>query len=48
MALKGLIFDLGNTLMYFDGSWSEALRVADRAMVSTLVQNALIEISGLG
>jgi hypothetical protein len=38
MALKGLIFDLGNTLMYFDGSWSEALRVADRAMVSTLVQ----------
>jgi len=38
MALKGLIFDLGNTLMYFDGSWPEVLKVADRAMVSTLVQ----------
>ena len=38
MGLKGLIFDLGNTLMYFDGSWSEALNVADRAMVNTLIQ----------
>jgi len=38
MALKGLIFDLGNTLMYFDGSWPEALKVADQAMVSTLVK----------
>ncbi len=38
MSIKALIFDLGNTLMYFDGSWSKALRVADRAMAGTLVK----------
>jgi putative hydrolase of the HAD superfamily len=38
MAIKGLIFDLGNTLMYFAGDWPEVFMVADKAMVKYLVQ----------
>jgi HAD superfamily hydrolase (TIGR01549 family) len=37
MAIKGLIFDLGQTLMYFDGIWSEVARIADGAMVECLM-----------
>ena len=38
MAIRGLIFDLGNTLMYFAGDWPEVFMVADKAMVKYLVQ----------
>jgi HAD superfamily hydrolase (TIGR01662 family) len=38
MEFKGLIFDLGNTLMYFEGVWPEVLTLADQAMVKTLAQ----------
>ena len=37
MVFKGLIFELGNTLMYFDGNWSEVADIADAAMVENLV-----------
>jgi len=39
MAIRGLIFDLGNTLMYFAGDWPEVFMVADNAMVNYLVQS---------
>lgn len=38
MPIKGVIFDLGNTLMYFAGNWPEVSVLADEAMVKNLVQ----------
>jgi HAD superfamily hydrolase (TIGR01549 family) len=34
--LRGVIFDLGGTLMYFDGSWPEALLRSDQALFAAL------------
>lgn len=38
MTLKGLIFDLGNTLLYFAGDWPDVFMQADIAMTNSLVQ----------
>lgn len=38
MTIKGIIFDLGNTLLYFDGDWPEVFSRADYAMVEYLVE----------
>ena len=37
MAFKGLIFDVGNTLLYFDGNWPEVAQRADWSMVQSLI-----------
>ncbi len=34
--IKGLIFDLGNTLMHFDGDWNEVIPSGTRALVEYL------------
>ena len=36
MGIKALIFDLGNTLIYFDGHWPEVYAAADRQLVTAL------------
>jgi HAD superfamily hydrolase (TIGR01549 family) len=33
---QAVLFDLGNTLIYFDSEWTEVLPLADRAMVQSL------------
>ena len=35
--LDAVIFDLGNTLIYFEGEWSEVLGRARQALVNTLI-----------
>ena len=40
--IKALIFDLGNTLLYFDGAWSEVMQRADKELLATLHQAGLI------
>jgi HAD superfamily hydrolase (TIGR01549 family) len=37
--LKVVLFDLGNTLIYFDSTWPEVTAQADQAMYSFLVQS---------
>ena len=34
--IKALLFDLGNTLMYFDGEWPEVMSRADRGLLAAL------------
>jgi len=34
--IKALLFDLGNTLMYFDGEWPEVMSRADRSLLAAL------------
>ena len=41
MAINGVIFDLGNTLLHFKGNWPEVARDADGAMVESLVNGGL-------
>ena len=36
MSIKGILFDLGNTLLYFDGRWPEVLASADRKLSDAL------------
>jgi len=33
---KGILFDLGNTLLYFEGAWPDVLRQADEALLTQL------------
>lgn len=39
--IKAVIFDLGNTLLYFNGNWNEAYKKADFALTSSLIQSGL-------
>jgi HAD superfamily hydrolase (TIGR01549 family) len=41
MTIKGVLFDLGNTLLYFDGQWPEVFARADQMMVDQLVRTGL-------
>jgi HAD superfamily hydrolase (TIGR01549 family) len=41
MSIKGVLFDLGNTLLYFDGDWPDVLARADRGMFARLEQAGL-------
>ena len=41
MAFKGVIFDLGNTLLHFDGDLLEALKLADESMVECLLTDGI-------
>lgn len=41
MAIKGVLFDLGNTLLYFNGDWPEVLARADEGMVNQLEKAGL-------
>ena len=41
MGIKGILFDLGNTLLYFDGSWEEVLARADQGMAKCLRMEGL-------
>ncbi len=34
--IKALLFDLGNTLLYFDGSWPDVMAEADRELLTAL------------
>ncbi len=34
--IKAVIFDLGNTLIYFDGAWPEVMQAADRELLQHL------------
>ena len=36
--LKVVLFDLGNTLIYFDSTWEEVIAQSDQAMSSSLLQ----------
>lgn len=38
MSVKGILFDLGNTLLYFDGNWQEVFARADQGMVERLAK----------
>ncbi len=39
--IKAVIFDLGNTLLYFNGSWDDVYERSDLAMASTLILSGL-------
>lgn len=41
MKIKGILFDLGNTLLYFDGNWQEVFARADQGMVEHLAKEGL-------
>lgn len=41
MSFKGILFDLGNTLLYFDGDWQEVFARADQGMVERLEKAGL-------
>lgn len=41
MTIKGVLFDLGNTLLYFDGDWPDVLARADQGMFARLEQAGL-------
>ena len=41
MGFKGILFDLGNTLLYFDGNWQEVFEYADRRMAENLAKAGL-------
>lgn len=36
--LRGVLFDLGNTLIHFDGAWPEVMQAADAELLSYLQQ----------
>jgi HAD superfamily hydrolase (TIGR01549 family) len=38
---EAIIFDLGNTLIYFDGEWSQVLLQADQALLQSLRDSGL-------
>ena len=39
--LKGIIFDLGSTLMFFDSNWVEAVHTASDFLVSALISHGV-------
>jgi len=39
--IKAVIFDLGNTLLYFNGEWDDIYERSDLALTSSLVQSGL-------
>ena len=39
--IKALLFDLGDTLMYFDGAWPEVMQRADRELLAALLQSGI-------
>ncbi len=39
--IKAVIFDLGNTLLYFNGEWDDIYERSDLALVSSLTQSGL-------
>lgn len=39
MLIRAVIFDLGNTLVYFDGRWSQVLTQADKELTQALQEN---------
>jgi HAD superfamily hydrolase (TIGR01549 family) len=41
MRFKAVIFDLGNTLLYFDGDWPEVFARADQMMYESLTRSGL-------
>jgi len=41
MSIRAVIFDLGNTLLYFDGDWAEVFARADQMMFDSLTQAGL-------
>ncbi|MBN2045521.1 MAG: HAD family hydrolase [Anaerolineales bacterium] len=41
MTIKAVIFDLGNTLLYFDGDWPEVFARADQGIFESLVKSGL-------
>ncbi|MCB2178453.1 HAD family hydrolase [bacterium] len=41
MAIKGILFDLGNTLLHFDGDVAEMVANADQALAQSLIQSGL-------
>ena len=41
MTIKGVLFDLGNTLLFFDGQWPEVFVRADQLMVDQLEKAGL-------
>jgi HAD superfamily hydrolase (TIGR01549 family) len=41
MTIKAVIFDLGNTLLYFDGNWPEVFSRANQGMTDRLAQAGL-------
>ena len=41
MTIKAVIFDLGNTLLYFDGEWPEVFARADQGMFDALTNAGL-------
>ena len=43
MTIKGVLFDLGNTLLYFDGDWLEVMGRANQRMIDRL-QNTGFEL----
>lgn len=42
MQFKGILFDLGNTLIHFDGDMAEMIARADRALADSLIQSGLL------
>lgn len=41
MEIKAVLFDLGNTLLYFNGAWPEVLAAADRKLAAALSEAGL-------
>ncbi|MFN2146180.1 MAG: HAD family hydrolase [Anaerolineales bacterium] len=41
MRIRAVIFDLGNTLLYFEGNWSEVLARANQMMFDSLIRSGL-------
>ena len=41
MSIKAVIFDLGNTLLYFDGDWAKVFARADQMMFDSLTDSGL-------
>jgi HAD superfamily hydrolase (TIGR01549 family) len=39
--IKAVIFDLGNTLLYFEGAWTEVMQRADKKLLAALHQTGL-------
>ena len=42
MTIKAVIFDLGNTLLYFNGDWSNVFARADQRMFESLTKDGLL------
>ena len=39
MPIRAVIFDLGNTLVYFDGRWPQVVSQAERELAQALTEN---------